>query len=161
MAVSQGLIGESVMNRNLNTDVFPVKDKLSMASALDRLLERRVTEVNAQDVAGWDALGSLDDWEACKRPRIEALERSLGKFPEQERPLIAPLRERSMRMAMRSISWCSSRVRESLLRQTFSGLQAILLTSAFCWCTAITTHGRSSNFRIWERCGPGSDVRFW
>ena len=87
MAVSQGLIGESVMNRNLNTDVFPVKDKLSMASALDRLLERRVTEVNAQDVAGWDALGSLDDWEACKRPRIEALERSLGTFPEPEKTI--------------------------------------------------------------------------
>ncbi len=66
---------------NINPYVFPESDRERVSSGFDRYLERRVSEVNAQDIEAWNALSSRDEWEAFKKPRIKALERSLGRFP--------------------------------------------------------------------------------
>ncbi len=70
------------MNLDLKTDVFADEDKQQLSSSLDRLLERRVAEANRGDIAAWEGVRSLGDWEAFKRPRIEALKLSLGAFPK-------------------------------------------------------------------------------
>jgi dienelactone hydrolase len=66
----------------IETDVLDdaVRDKA--VGAMDRYLAERVADVNREDVAAWRRLASRADWEAFKGSRIEALERSLGVFPD-------------------------------------------------------------------------------
>ena len=66
---------------SIDPNVVPEADREAVAMGFDRYLQRRVEEVNRQDRLDWDALSSRSDWEAFKKPRIKALERSLGRFP--------------------------------------------------------------------------------
>jgi len=71
----------------LNIDVFDEQNSDPMRHATDRYLSARVEEVNKKDIASWDAIRSLEEWEAFKGPRIEALERSLGSYPEPDQTI--------------------------------------------------------------------------
>ena len=66
---------------NINPNVIPESDRETVSTGFDRYLDRRVAEINRQDIADWNALSSRDEWETFKKPRIKALERSLGRFP--------------------------------------------------------------------------------
>src|SRR5439155_20854946 len=67
-------------------ELGPVLDPKSEAGKqlpqmLARDLKARRDAVNKQDSEQWHALKSREDWEKFKRPRIEALRRSLGQSP--------------------------------------------------------------------------------
>ena len=64
------------------TNLFSDDESEHAPNILDGILARKVAEVNAKDVADWRSLDSRVAWEAFKQPRIEALERSLGTFPD-------------------------------------------------------------------------------
>jgi hypothetical protein len=65
----------------INPNVIPEPNREAVSTGFDRYLDRRVAEVNRQDRAAWNALSSRAEWEAFKKPRIKALERSLGRYP--------------------------------------------------------------------------------
>ena len=67
---------------NIDSSAIPEPERETVSTAFDRYLDRRVAEVNRRDIEAWNALSSREDWEAFKKPRIKALERSLGEFPQ-------------------------------------------------------------------------------
>jgi len=78
--------------RQLNPNVL--RDGAGDASEPDRLrrvvaddIRRRRQELNRRDLEAWQPVRGRDDWEKMKAPRIEALRRSLGQFPEPPRDL--------------------------------------------------------------------------
>ncbi len=44
-------------------------------------IQRRRRELNDRNTAGWLAVKNRDDWEKFRKPKLEALQRSLGPFP--------------------------------------------------------------------------------
>jgi cephalosporin-C deacetylase-like acetyl esterase len=79
--------------RQIDPRVATAPDAESPASAeeLRRMLSDDVRErrrlVNEQDVRRWRGLRSVEDWRRMKKSRMEALQRSLGEFPEPPREL--------------------------------------------------------------------------
>jgi len=70
----------------LPTDVFPSEEHDGLADMLGRHLRRRIQAANTSDAEAWATIGNRQDWEAFVRPRIDALRRSLGTFPEPAAP---------------------------------------------------------------------------
>ena len=78
--------------RQLNPNVLG--DDAGDATERDRLrrmvaddIRRRRQEANRRDLEAWQSIRGRDDWEKMKAPRIEALRRSLGQFPDPPRDL--------------------------------------------------------------------------
>ncbi|MDA0711755.1 MAG: hypothetical protein O3B73_16270, partial [bacterium] len=65
---------------NIDTDLIP--SEAAPTQMLRAHLRQQRDEINREDVASWQALQSLSDWESFVHPRIEALRHSLGQFPE-------------------------------------------------------------------------------
>ena len=73
----------------MNIDVFDEGVREQERHVVERYLNSRVEEVNKKDIASWDAIRSLKEWEAFKRPRLQALERSLGAYPESDQTIVS------------------------------------------------------------------------
>jgi dienelactone hydrolase len=67
---------------NVDTRVFDPDEADLRREDMDRSLDTLVRDINRRDVAEWSSIDSLEAWEAFKQPRLAALERSLGDFPE-------------------------------------------------------------------------------
>jgi len=85
-AASPDAIAEFVRELDPRVATSPSADPPVAADALSAELgqdiRQRRQSVNEQDVNAWRGIESVEDWEAFKRDRIEALQRSLGQFPE-------------------------------------------------------------------------------
>jgi hypothetical protein len=69
----------------MNSDVFDEATQEQHSRAVDRYLRSRVEEVNRKDIAAWEAVRTLQEWEEFKRPRMKALTSSLGSFTEPDK----------------------------------------------------------------------------
>ena len=70
----------------LPSEVFPSVEQDGLEDMLGGDLRRRVQAANTNDAQAWAQIHNRQDWEAFVRPRIEALRRSLGTFPEPAVP---------------------------------------------------------------------------
>ena len=66
----------------LGTDCLSAEEKEAAVRALEDDLRVRVEAAVRQDARAWAGVRDRGDWEAFAEPRMEALRRSLGTFPE-------------------------------------------------------------------------------
>jgi len=68
----------------LPTRVFSPEQRkqLGLAGMLDQYIHDRVRTMLEQEKHDWDQVHSISDWEHFRDPRLQALRRALGKFPE-------------------------------------------------------------------------------
>ncbi|MDA0748968.1 MAG: hypothetical protein O2954_20815, partial [bacterium] len=67
---------------SIDTAVLSGEDREDLAEMLRKDLRVRVDAVNAQDGSAWAGLKGQEAWEAFVGPRLQALRKSLGTFPE-------------------------------------------------------------------------------
>src|SRR5207302_6241637 len=74
--------------RELGPVIDPKSDEGKLLpQMLARDLKTRRDAVNQADSKQWHALKTKEEWEKFKRPRIEALKRSLGQWPQPPKDL--------------------------------------------------------------------------
>lgn len=73
--------------RALNAEVLPIEQRQRSTQMLRDYTRARLRAVNQQDRAAWTRIRSREDWENWKTPRVAALRRSLGIFPDSPKNL--------------------------------------------------------------------------
>jgi cephalosporin-C deacetylase-like acetyl esterase len=74
--------------KELGPIIDPQSDQgKTLPTLVARDIKARRDAVNKEDSKQWHELKTRDDWEKFKQPRLEALKRSLGKWPEPPRDL--------------------------------------------------------------------------
>ena len=73
--------------KNLDAQIVPSDQRDEMRSMVRSNLRRRVQEANDRSREQWSKIETREQWEAFRNPRIEALRRSLGDFPDPPKRL--------------------------------------------------------------------------
>jgi cephalosporin-C deacetylase-like acetyl esterase len=75
--------------RKLDVNVWPKDSEPAKeaASMLSRDIRSRLRAAGMRETEAWQRIGTREEWEKYKAPRLEALRRSLGTFPEAPKDL--------------------------------------------------------------------------
>jgi dienelactone hydrolase len=59
------------------------RKQMALAGMLDQYIRDRIRPMLEQEKHDWDQVQSVSDWEHFRDPKLQALRRALGKFPEK------------------------------------------------------------------------------
>ena len=71
----------------LETTAAPAAERKALAGMVAEAIQRRRQELNERNTAAWQAVKSRADWERFLKPKLTALQTSLGQFPPPPRSL--------------------------------------------------------------------------